>query len=166
MNCNGLQIPFHPLIIAARDELQRLNETHRQCNILGIPAHSGIPGNEKADLQAKQAVLKMGCEEEYEVRVQEYAPSLQSACLVQFRSLWHHYDSPTTLKHIEHCVGHWASSNRSNRREEIVLCRLRLGHTRFTHSFLLDQEARPECQQCHRYQTVRHILLECPAYAV
>ena len=157
---------FHPLIVEARDELQRLKERHLQCIILWVPAHSGISGNEMADSQAKQAVLKTGCEEAYEVRVKDYIPSLRTACLAQFCSLWHHYDSPTNLKRIKHGVGHWVSSTRSNRREEIVLCRLRLGHTRFTHSFILDQDARPECLQCHRYQTVRHILIECPNYDV
>ena len=73
-------------------------------------------------------------------------------------------DRPTNLKDIKTTVGNWTSSRRNIRREEIVLCRLRLGHTRATHSFLLDHEPRPECAECDCYLTVRHLLIECPIY--
>ena len=154
----------HPLIIDSNDLLHGLKEAGQDCLILWVPSHSGIYGNEVADSQAKQAASNPGLEEEYEVTLQEYQPFLRTACHEAFNRLWAGYDRPTCLKDIKHEAGQWASSTRVIRREEIVLCRLRLGHTRLTHSFILDRETRPECLQCDRYLTVQHLLLDCLKY--
>ena len=48
-----------------------------------------------------------------------------------------------------------------NRKEEVVLTRLHIGHTRLTHSYLLRGEDQPKCIPCQTPLTVRHILTEC-----
>ena len=50
---------------------------------------------------------------------------------------------------------------RQDRREEVVLSRLRIGHTRLTHSFLLTRDEPPYCYACNKPITVRHFLIEC-----
>ena len=50
---------------------------------------------------------------------------------------------------------------RNIRQEEVVLARLRIGHTRITHSYLLKREEPPYCFGCDTLFTVRHFLLEC-----
>ena len=50
------------------------------------------------------------------------------------------------------------------RRDEVLLCRLRIGHTRLTHSFLFNDEDPPECDTCQCITTVKHILLDCTKY--
>ena len=42
---------------------------------------------------------------------------------------------------------------------------LRLGHTRVTHSYLLQGEEQPQCVGCDAQFTVRHFLLECGDFA-
>ena len=39
-------------------------------------------------------------------------------------------------------------------------------HTRLTHSFILKQEPQPQCLTCQTTCTVKHILIECRAFAV
>ena len=48
-----------------------------------------------------------------------------------------------------------------SRREEIVLSRLRIGHTYFTHNHLMDGRIAPLCSGCDCPFTVQHILIEC-----
>ena len=48
-----------------------------------------------------------------------------------------------------------------DRRDEVVLTRLRIGHTRLTHSFILLGEDPPECIPCGCPLTIKHILTEC-----
>jgi hypothetical protein len=41
-------------------------------------------------------------------------------------------------------------------RDEVVLCRARIGHTHLTHSYLLKGEDQPECIPCQCALTVKH----------
>ena len=155
----------HPLLFDIKDALHGLVDGGLSCIILWVPGHCGLTGNETADYQAKHAILQAGAEEEYEVPANEYKSYLRSSCLRHFGMIWTTDARPTNLKQIKPVTGHWSTCTRSARREEIVLCRLRLGHTRLTHSFLLDHDVRPECDVCDTYLTVQHMLVECIEYA-
>ncbi|KAH0816060.1 hypothetical protein GEV33_006731 [Tenebrio molitor] len=49
-------------------------------------------------------------------------------------------------------------------KSQVVISRLRLGHTSLTHSWLLDKKTRPTCSFCQREAaTVPHLLRDCPA---
>ena len=52
----------------------------------------------------------------------------------------------------------------TNRKDEVIINRLRIGHTRLTHSFRMENRPRPPlCDQCEgdHELTVKHILIEC-----
>ena len=69
------------------------------------------------------------------------------------------------LLNIKPTIGEYQSVVRNIRKEEVVLARLRLGHTRVTHSYLLQGEEQPQCVCCDAPFTVRHFLLECGDFA-
>ena len=69
------------------------------------------------------------------------------------------------LLDIKPTIGEYQSVVRNIRREEVVLARLRLGHTRVTHLYLLQGEEQPQCVGCDAPFTVRHFLLECGDFA-
>ena len=69
------------------------------------------------------------------------------------------------LLDIKPTIGEYQSVVRNIRKEEVVLARLRLGHTRVTHSYLLQGEEQPQCVGCDAPFTVRHFLLECGDFA-
>jgi len=48
-----------------------------------------------------------------------------------------------------------------SRRDTVLLNRLRIAHTRLTHSYLLSGDDLPECGTCQCPLTVKHILVEC-----
>ena len=48
-----------------------------------------------------------------------------------------------------------------SRCDAALLNRLRIGHTRLTHSYLLSGDDLPECGTCQCPLTVKHILVEC-----
>ena len=68
------------------------------------------------------------------------------------------------LHSIKPKLGDLTPAYRSVRRDEVLLCRLRIGHTRLTHSFLFNDEDPPECDTCQCIATVKHILLDCTKY--
>ena len=61
-------------------------------------------------------------------------------------------------------IGEQLSAYRSVRSDEVVLSRLRLGHSYLTHSYLLKGEPPPECVACNCRLTISHILVDCFEY--
>ena len=50
-----------------------------------------------------------------------------------------------------------------DRKHEVVLARLRIGHSRLTHGFLMCGGPQPFCEDCLVPLTVRHLMVECPS---
>jgi len=48
-----------------------------------------------------------------------------------------------------------------NHKKQVVLTRYRIGHSRYTHSYLLDSEERPECIPCNFSCSLKQILIDC-----
>ena len=69
------------------------------------------------------------------------------------------------LLDIKPTIGEHQSVVLNIRKEEVVLARLRFGHARVTHSYLLQGEEQPQCVGCDAPFTVRHFLLECCDFA-
>lgn len=42
----------------------------------------------------------------------------------------------------------------------MVLNRIRIGHTRLTHGYLMEREARPTCDECEVELSIDHILFD------
>ena len=49
----------------------------------------------------------------------------------------------------------------NNRKEDVILTRLKIGHTRITHKHYILNEEQPVCIACDCPLTVKHILIEC-----
>ena len=62
------------------------------------------------------------------------------------------------LHSIKPILSEWRPAYRMDRKEEVVLTRLRIGHSYATHSFLLKGEEQPMCIPCDAPFT---ILLNC-----
>jgi len=54
--------------------------------------------------------------------------------------------------------------NQFNRHDEVMISRVRIGHTRLTHSYLLNKDPAPSCDTCQCTLTINHIFLECPNF--
>jgi len=67
------------------------------------------------------------------------------------------------LQSISPTIGVYQQVRSLSRRDAVIIQRLRIGHTRLTHSYLLSGTDQPECSACHCPLTVKHILIECPA---
>ena len=153
----------HPTILDILVSMHQLLETGFVISLIWIPSHCNIPGNELADAEAKLAMTSNEiCE--IQLRYKEYFPILRKALRDRFNAIWAAYRQNTTLKAIKDVSGKWESCIRRNRREEVVLCRLRLGHTRLTHSFIIDREPMSQCASCMCPLSVEHILVECPEF--
>jgi hypothetical protein len=65
------------------------------------------------------------------------------------------------LHEMHSLVGKTPCSYGQNRKEQVVLTRCRIGHNRLTHSYLLNNEERPECIPCNSNFSLKHVLIDC-----
>ena len=64
------------------------------------------------------------------------------------------------LHEIHSLVGKTPCSYGQNRKEQVILTRCCIGHGRLTHSYLLNNEERPECIPCNSNFSLKHVLID------
>ena len=53
-------------------------------------------------------------------------------------------------------------TNSLSRKEEVIIHRIRIGHTRLTHSYLMERKPLPSCHFCNvAMLSIKHIMIEC-----
>ena len=62
-------------------------------------------------------------------------------------------------------MGGWRPTLRKSRKEQVIMSRLCIGHTKLTHSYILKQEQQPQCETCRTPLTVKHLFIECRVFA-
>ena len=121
----------------------------------------GISVNKRADSAAKAAL-----EKDASSFLISYTDTYQY--ISQYvRDMWQReWDTAVNnkLHATKPLIGEQRSAYRSVRRDEVVLSRLRLGHSYLTHSYLLKGEPPSECVTCNCRLTISHILVDCIEY--
>ena len=113
----------------------------------------------------KQAKTSLSLEPaSFKISFSNFKPSINKYILEEWQTSWNNSIGNKFLD-IKPTIGEYQSVVRNIRKEEVVLARLRLGHTRVTHSYLLQGEEQLQCVGCDAPFTVRHFLLECGHFA-
>ena len=123
-----------------------------------LPSHVGIKGNEDADRAAKLSLNLNPVN--INLPYTDFKPLINRYLLSKWQTAWNNTVF-NKLYPIKPLLGESLLSYRSVRREEVVLSRCRIGHSRITHSYLLQRELPPECVFCQEPYTVKHFLLDC-----
>ncbi|XP_055604733.1 uncharacterized protein LOC129752967 [Uranotaenia lowii] len=124
-----------------------------------IPSHIGIPGNEKADTEAKKA-LELPEDTEQSVDFSEVRKIIKLQITKRWQLQWH-TNLNNKLREVKNTLLPFKAAFLGNRRDDVILARLRIGHTQLTHGYLLDKIDRPLCSRCNEPMTVKHIIVNC-----
>ena len=148
----------HPLVY---DILRIFFTLPRGQNItlLWIPGHCSIPGNERADGAAKKGTLLPEVTN-IKLPLCDVLSTLKQRFSSYLQIQWENNHS-NHLFEIKPKLATWQTSSQNTRQREVLLTRLRCGHTRLTHSYLFDNDPPPNCERCGSRLSVEHILLEC-----
>ena len=147
----------HPLVIQICQHIQRMAV---DIDLVWVPAHIGLQGNERADSWAKRAlVYNMTTTVPISPRTLKAIANMNNR--LHWQSQW---DSEPRFKFQTH-IGNRQTSFRRVRREEIAICRLRTGKTRLTYTDPLMINRYPAiCDHCFEELNVNHIIVECLLY--
>ena len=119
-------------------------------------------GNEKADSAAKSALdlprAKVG------VPYTDFKYLISQYIFSTWQDDWNGAVM-NKLHSVKPVLGDRLSSYRQCRKDEVVLCRPRIGHTYMTHSYILKKDPPTLCEHCQCLPTVRHILVEWNHFA-
>jgi ribonuclease HI len=154
--------PRNPMVQAIQERLPLVTGAGKEVVLCWVPGHVGIAGNERADRAAKEA-LGAAVVRDLPVLDTDLRPLFRGRLQAAWQDSWVRLQD-NKLRSVKGGVGEWCTSFRSNRREEVVIARLRIGHTYLTHNHLLQGLPRPACAACGEPVSVRHILLDCAGY--
>lgn len=127
-----------------------------------VPSHIGIPGNEKADREAKRALDNNNIMQKV-VDHQEVKTIIKTTMKNKWQSEWCATRN-NKLREIRNSITPFKEAVFENRREDVILTRLRIGHTQLTHSYLLEKTDPPKCDKCNQLLTIKHIIVDCIGY--
>lgn len=141
----------HPFSIQIHDLAHKITMNTHTVKIAWIPGHVGIQGNESADKAANEACSLPTITPH--LLTQQDLKKFSKRTLTEF---WHNSFNNDRFRHPN-------TTHNKNRKPEVQMARLRIGHTNFSHSYLLTHEQQPSCHFCNSAPlTVNHVLLDCP----
>ena len=153
----------NPLVNRVLQACQEMLSNSKLIAFCWLPGHRDIRGNEGADRAAKDALSKaqpdnfeLPCTDVFLMKIQPFISSL-------WQEQWDE-EVDNKLHAIMPQIDEKYFSGCTNRKDEVIINRLRIGHARLKHSFRMENRPHPpSCDQCegNHELTVKHILIEC-----
>ncbi|XP_058828254.1 uncharacterized protein LOC131688120 [Topomyia yanbarensis] len=140
----------HPFIQAIE------NHSDAGVTICWVPAHCGIQGNKTVDrlaaLGRSSALIQHP-----ETPAADITKSFTNQVATRFTRHW-----GSSWGHTQKIKGDTTKwTDRSSRAEQRILSRLRVGHTKTTHTHTISRADSPTCETCYTRKTVEHQLVNC-----
>ena len=158
----GSQKSKNPLVNRVLQTCQEILSSGKFITFCWIPSHRDITGNEDAGRAAKDALSKaqpthfeLPCTDVF-MKIQPFVSSL-------WQERWDK-EVGNKLHTIMPQIDEKYYSGCTNRKDEVIINRLRIGQPRLTHSLRMENIPHPPlCDQCEGDHglTVKHILIEC-----
>lgn len=141
--------------------VQIRNHIASNTTLIWCPSHIGIGLNEEADRQANMAASKEDVDESY-VSQNDALIQLKKAFSAKVDEKWSTTSVTNKLRQAKRTIFENMDIHRGlDRKDSVILTRLRIGHTRMTHDYVFGRNDQPLCNHCNAALTVKHILIEC-----
>ena len=156
----------HPIINEIQNIIISNQARGREVKLCWTPSHVAITGNEKADSLAKQAILNENIIN-HKVPHTDVTSYIKMKIIKDWKISWENLlPLRNKLRRIKPKIEEWPSNFVRRRKLEVILCRLRIGHTRVTHRHYMSGAGENLCEHCGDIPlTVDHLLRECPQYS-
>ncbi|XP_074042006.1 uncharacterized protein [Leptinotarsa decemlineata] len=151
----------HPIGILIKQQFFELQSLKKKIILLWVPSHVGIVENESADFHAREAIDNPNqgitmCSPHTDLKIY-----FKSILLRKWNIEWQ--STPFKLREWKPKVGPW-NYGTLKRREQVIITRLRLGHNKVIHEYLISLADQPQCYICEVALTIHHIIVQCPVF--
>ncbi|XP_058794422.1 uncharacterized protein LOC131666073 [Phymastichus coffea] len=129
--------------------------------IAWIPSHCGIKENEIVNQAAKEAAAMSNDTVNIEPHPHtEKKKELSSAINEYWNELWKKAPALKIHEFVQNFFDNRPTLD-VTRKEQVILTRLKIGHTNLTHIHLITKDKPNKCEKCAVSLSVKHLLLEC-----
>ena len=152
----------NPLVNRVLQTCQEILAKGKLITFCRIPSHRDITGNDHANRAAKDALSKAQ-PTHFELPSTDVFIKIQPFVSSLWQELWDK-EVGNKLHAIIPQIDEKYYSGCTNRKDEVIINRLRIGHRRLTHSFRMENRPHPPlCDQCEgdHELTVKQTLIEC-----
>lgn len=126
-----------------------------------IPAHVGIVENETVDILAKEAANSTLREEQL-LNSNDLKTYFKKATIEKWKQDWNQKNR--FLKNIKSSLTYKLLLP-ERRCAQIIINRLKLGHTKLTHVYRIERQNPPYCEVCEVEFDIWHLLEDCVLYS-
>jgi hypothetical protein len=148
---------YNRLILEILVRVHGLLSTGHNITLMWLPSRVGLARNVAADAAAKTALILFSTSSA--VPYSDFKPVINSYAAAKWQKSWN-AEVNNKLHKIQPRLGS-SRVYRLPRRDELIIHCLRIGHTHFTHSYLLKGESPPICVRCDSPFTLEHNLVDC-----
>ena len=152
----------NPIILQILHYIQRLDELGKNVLFFWVPSHVGIQGNTIVDRVAKET-LAANHISDISLPYSDYRPLIRQYVFKLWQDRWNGLDH-NKLHEIKPDLGAHVFPS-GNRKEQVIISRCRIRHSRLTHGYLLVGDPQPECIPCDCPFSIKHVLLDCVDFA-
>ena len=150
----------NPFICHIMNLLWSLSDKGTHVRFCWVPSHCGINGNERVDQLAKET-LDQDIDPLANVHYTDMKPLVNSYIQKLVQTKWDVAVHGRDLYLVKPTLGPPKKFQHLTRAEEVVITRLRIGHTKATKSHILSRGPPTGCHHCGQTLTIDHMLLEC-----
>jgi hypothetical protein len=157
------------------DQIEQItnDREHLQIEMVWIPGHSDIEGNEQADTEAKKAAINPALKQRHRHKPLKSgrARHIKTMAKEQWQRKWHNTTTAKTLRHIASTkskrikAGPGLYNEISSRNTCAIIAQLRTGHCWLnSYRYRFGHAQSPYCKCGYGKENVEHYLLECRNY--
>jgi RNase H len=129
-------------------------------NLIWVPSHINILGNERADKLAGQATKNPSIDITLPLEIKEIDPFIKTYINRKSQEEWN--NSSSTYKEIQPQISNQPFFTHPCRKTEVCITRLQLGRCKLNHYIhQLDPSVSSLCNKCGKEETIHHFLLQC-----